>query len=95
MGLRRRFVAQVFLDEVDWSGMTVMDNDELVIYNVLNTEAVPAYVQERVALLRMCEIDRQQRGELNGRNLGPGSVLVYLTYSEFNELKSIGVQERP
>lgn len=88
-------MAQVFLDEVDWSGMTVMDNDELVLYNILNIDEVPSYMQERIAMLRMCEIDEQQRGELNGRNLGPGSVLVYLTYDEFNELKSIGVQEKP
>lgn len=90
-----RYVAQVFLNELGWTGLTLMDNKQLDLFHVKSTEAVPAYVHERVALLRLCEIDEQQRGELNGRNLGPGSVLLYLTYDEFNELTSLGVQERP
>lgn len=88
-------MAQVFLDESSWTGLSVMDNKQLDLFNVKNTEAVPAYVHERVALLRMCDINRHERGEINGRKLSDDCLLVYLTYDEFNELTSLGVQEKP
>lgn len=85
-------VAQVFLDDDGWTLMVLLHNQQLTIYHIERGAQVPEYMNERIALLRLCDINKRERGELNGRRLTENSVLVYLTYDEFNELTSLGVQ---
>jgi hypothetical protein len=88
----RIHVAQVFLDNDGWTHMDLLHNQQLTIYRVDKDAPVPDYMNERIALLRLCEINKRERGELHGRRLTEDTILVYLTYDEFNELTSLGVQ---
>jgi hypothetical protein len=72
----------------------VLDNSNL--YNSdLEGADVPDWLAERVALLRLCEVNRDQRGETIGRKFTDNMMYVYLTYDEYQELsdKILGVQK--
>ncbi len=73
--------------------VNVLDNSSMHSAD-LEGEHAPEWLGERVALLRLCEVNRDQRGELIGRKFTDNMLYVYLTYDEYQELKSqIGVQK--
>ena len=86
----RIHVAQVFLDDDGWTHMDLLHNQQLTIYRINRGTPVPDYMTERIALLRLCDINKRERGELNGRRLTENNILVYLTFDEFNQLTSLG-----
>ena len=87
---QRTFVAQVFLDDDGWTHMDLLHNHQLTIHHIERGAPVPDYMNERIALLRLCDINKREQGELNGRRLSDKSLLVYLTPNEFYELTSLG-----
>ena len=88
----RIHVAQVFLEDDGIQKIDILHNQQLLMYRIKEVASVPDYLKERIALLRMCDINKRERGELHGRRLTEDCILVYLTYDEFNELTSLGVQ---
>jgi hypothetical protein len=41
---------------------------------------------ERIALLKMCDINKEKQGEAIGRKFNNNILYVYLSYDEFKEL---------
>lgn len=57
-------------------------------------DKLPQWLLERAAMLRMCDINYHHKGEAIGRKFTDHMMYVYLTYDEYNELKSqAGVQK--
>lgn len=88
----RIHVAQVFLEDDEIRKIDILHNKQLLMYRIKEAASVPDYLKERIALLRLCDVNKRERGELHGRRLTEDCILVYLTYDEFNELISFGVQ---
>lgn len=92
MGVRYMAIAHVWNDgEVDY--VNVLDNAECET-KTLDGAHVPQWVQERVALLRLCEINREEKGEHIGRKFTDHLLYLYLTYNEYKELIEIINQTR-
>lgn len=73
--------------------VNVLDNAAIRTTD-LEGDLVPQWLRERVALLRLCELNNGTKGESIGRKFTDNMVYVYLTYDEYKELLSIeGVQE--
>lgn len=82
----------------------VWDNGDIEYVNLLDNGAVrtddmegdqvPQWLAERVALLRLCDVDRDTKGEGIGRKFNDHILYVYLTYDEYKDLLSqVGVQK--
>ncbi len=79
------------------------NNGDIEYVNILDNAAIrtaeiegeraPQWLRERVAMLRMCDINHDPRGEVIGRKFNNNMQYVYLTYDEYQELKQIGVQK--
>lgn len=95
MGIRHMAIAHVWSDG-DIEYVNVLDNASLVTTD-MEGEHVPAWVKERVAMLRMCDINLNTKGEGIGRKFTDHMIYVYLTYDEYKDLfelaKSIKQQE--
>jgi hypothetical protein len=81
----KRYVARVVLFD-EWKLVDVMDNYTFLIARFLKDMQVPDYMNERIALLRMCDINKQAKGESIGRRTSDTAMLVYLNYDEYTEL---------
>ncbi len=81
-----RYIAIV---NTDGSGavefVTVADNQELESVK-LTARQTPAWVMERVALLRLCEVNRSSQPESIGRKFSEQLIYVYLNKKEYDEL---------
>lgn len=92
VSIRYMVIAHVW-NNGDIEYVNVLDNANLETQD-MDGEQVPPWLRERVALLRMCDINRDQRGELIGRKFTEHMLYVYLTYDEHKELISIINQPR-
>lgn len=94
MGLRFMAIAHVWSNG-DIEYVNLLDNGSLTTVD-MEGEHVPPWLRERVALLRMCDINKDTKGEGIGRKFTEHMLYVYLTYDEHKELnviaKSAGVQ---
>lgn len=63
----------------------VLDNRALITCDVEGSKA-PHWLQERVAMLRMCEINHDPEGETIGRRFSKNIIYVYLNKPEYKEL---------
>jgi hypothetical protein len=73
--------------------VNVLDNASIRTMDLEGDQA-PQWLKERVAMLRMCDINHDPKGEVIGRKFTNNMQYVYLTYDEYQELKSqIGVQK--
>jgi hypothetical protein len=80
------FAAMAMLDEDgDVTKISVMSNVSYAIF-VLPLDSVPEYLAERIALLKMCDINKGKQGEAIGRRFNNDTIYVYLSYDEFKEL---------
>lgn len=68
--------------------VNVLDNVTIKT-DELEGDYVPMWLRERVAMLRMCDVNRQEKGEGIGRKFTEHMLYVYLTYDEYNELINI------
>ena len=46
-------------------------------------KVVPQFLAERIALLKMCEVNTREEGETIGRKLATTSIVVYLSQEEY------------
>lgn len=81
----KRYVARV-VDFDEWELVDVMDNHTFGIRRFPSEFVMPDYMKERVALLRMCDINKGAKGEIIGRRISDTSILVYLNYDEYTDL---------
>lgn len=87
MGFQYMAIAHVW-DSGDIDYLNVLDNKALTT-QTLEGPHVPSWVQERIALLRLCEINRDPKGEQLGRKFTDHMLYVNLTYDEHKELTEI------
>jgi hypothetical protein len=80
------FTAMVMLDEDgNLERISAMSNISYAIFE-LPLDSVPEYLMERIALLKMCDINKEKQGEAIGRKFNNNIIYVYLSYDEFKEL---------
>ena len=95
MGIRYMVIAHVWSNG-DIEYINVLDNITIKTQD-MEGEHVPSWLTERVALLRLCDVNRDEKGEFIGRKFTDHMLYVYLTYDEYNELvdliKSINERE--
>ena len=76
--------------------VNLLDNASLTTID-MEGEHVPTWLKERVALLRLCDVNLNDKGEGIGRKFTDHMIYVYLTYDEHKQLnelaKSIKQQE--
>ena len=82
---KKRYVARVVLFD-EWKLVDVLDNYTFEIKVFPRSYILPDYMNERIALLRMCDINKQAEGESIGRRTSDTAMLVYLNYDEYKEL---------
>jgi len=94
MALRFMAIAHVWSNG-DIEYVNLLDNGSLTtVY--MDGAHVPPWLRERVALLRLCDVNKDAKGESLGRKFTEHMLYVYLTHDEHKELneivKSEGVQ---
>lgn len=71
--------------------INVIDNGSLGVMSI-TSEVVPEFLKERIALLKLCDIDRES-DQLIGRRFSEDVVYVYLSFDEHREIINLtGVQ---
>jgi hypothetical protein len=68
--------------------INVLDNKELTT-EALDGRMVPDWFRERVALLRLCEVNKTARGESIGRRFTEHMIYVYLDKKEHKQLSKL------
>ena len=87
MGIRHMVIAHVWSNG-DIEYINVLDNGSLAVTDMEGAH-VPAWLKERVAMLRMCDVNLNERGEGIGRKFTDHMIYVYLTYDEHKELTEL------
>lgn len=83
----QRFILWVRLD-ADGVIESVHAQDNVRFDSVwVDMSKVPDYVVERIALLKLTDVNKTQKGELLGRKLEDEVVVVYLTHDEYKQIK--------
>jgi hypothetical protein len=83
----KRYVVWVDLNESgDVESIQVQDNEnfEVVVFDLYKA---PEFVVERIALLKLTDVNKLEKGELIGRKLHDDVLVVYLTYDEYQQIK--------
>ena len=88
----KRYVARVVLFD-EWKLVDVMDNYTFEIKVFPRNNVLPDYMNERIALLRMCDINKQAKGESIGRRTSETAMLVYLSHEEYSDLINLKYKE--
>jgi len=86
--MNQRFVVIVYLQEdgdVDWA--VACDNMSGDKFELPEMSECPAFVPERLALLKLTDVNKSEKGEIVGRKLDPKSIVIYISYDEYQELK--------
>ena len=90
MRVKNPYVARVVLtDDGGWHHIDILNNYSFVIDTLFYGAQVPDYVEERIALLRMCDVNKRKKGETLGRKTNEGILVMYLSYDEYVELKNL------
>ena len=90
MKVQKPYVARVVLtDDGGWHHIDILNNYSFVIDTLFHGAQVPDYVEERIALLRMCDVNKRKKGETLGRKTNEGILVMYLSYDEYVELKNL------
>lgn len=76
----------------DLEYFNVCDNVDISARSV-DSALAPAWLKERVALLRLCDINKESKGESIGRRFTDHMLYVYLSNEEFHELNELSKQE--
>jgi len=90
MRVKKPYVARVVLtDDGGWHHIDILNNYSFVIDTLFHGTQVPDYVEERIALLRLCDVNKRKKGEKLGRRTSDGVLVMYLSYDEYVELKNL------
>lgn len=87
MAIRHMVIAHVWSNG-DIEYVNLLDNASLTTTD-MEGEHVPTWLRERVAMLRMCDINLNSKGEGIGRKFTDHMIYVYLTYDEYKDLYEI------
>lgn len=83
----QRFVIWVRLNEVgDVVSVQAQDNGTFETIN-LDLSRAPEFVADRIALLKLTDVNKREKGELIGRRLANDVLIVYLNYDEYQQIK--------
>lgn len=83
----QRFVIWVKLNEVgDVASVQAQDNGTFETVN-LDLSHAPEFVADRIALLKLTDVNKREKGELIGRRLANDVLIVYLNYDEYQQIK--------
>lgn len=82
--LRYVVIAHVW-DTGDIDYVNVLDN-KMLTTETMDGRIVPDWLRERVALLRLCEVDKTGRGENIGRKFTDHMIYVYIDHKEHKKL---------
>ena len=86
MDMTKRFVARVYVDAVGKvKEVKALDNSALFVDTIACGDLPPELI-ERIALLRLCEINHEEKGELVGRKFSEELLYLYLSYDEYKNL---------
>lgn len=90
MRVQKPYVARVVLtDDGGWHHIDILNNYSFVIDTLFHGAQVPDYVEERIALLKLCNVNKGKKGEKLGRRTSDGTLVMYLNYDEYIELKNL------
>lgn len=77
----------VTLDEFgDVLDCSVQDNETFGIFDIDLSKA-PEFVAERIALMKLTDVNKSIKGGVIGRKYTHDSFTIYLNYDEFKQLK--------
>ena len=83
----QRFIVWVRLNDVgDVDSVQAQDNDTFEAID-LDLSRAPEFVADRIALLKLTDVNKSEKGELIGRKLDNTVLIIYLTYDEYQQIK--------
>lgn len=83
----QRFVIWVRLNEVgDVASVQAQDNGTFETTDI-DLSRAPEFVADRIALLKLTDVNKREKGELIGRRLANDVLIVYLDYDEYQQIK--------
>ena len=86
--MSQRFIIWVNLyEDGDVRSLSAMDNETLESVMMGELSTVPDFVVERIALIKLTDVNKSEKGELIGRKLSPNVIIIYLTYDEYQQIK--------
>ena len=95
MGIVTNYVLWVTIDRSgDVSEIGMLNNKTFDGYRLPDVSELPEFVAERIALLKLTDVNKEEKGESIGRRLSPFQLVVYLSYDEFNLLKRKSANEK-
>ena len=89
--MKRNYTASVEIDVTGDFVKVILNNNKL--YQVRRVVTTPLFLHERVAMLRLTDINRTANGEIIGRKLSDKLFTIYLTYVEFRNMMLTGVNK--
>jgi hypothetical protein len=86
--MKQRFILWVTLgDTGDVHSVTAMDNGTYESIGGIDLYYAPEFVAERIALIKLTDVNKTEKGESVGRKLHEDVIIVYLTYDEYQQIK--------
>lgn len=87
--MTQRFIIWVNLDPEtgDVTSAAVMDNERLESFPLPELHRTPLFVPDRIALMKLTDVNKSEKGEILGRKISEQVVIIYLTYDEYHQLK--------
>ena len=89
--MKRNYTASVEIDVTGDFVKVILNNNKL--YQVRRVVTTPLFLHERVAMLRLTDINKTANGEIIGRKLSDKLFTIYLTYDEFRNMMLTGVNK--
>ena len=85
--VNKRHIVWVDLSESgDVESIQAQDNENFEVVD-FDLSKAPEFVAERIALLKLTDVNKLEKGELIGRKLHDDVLVVYLTYDEYQQIK--------
>ena len=87
--MKQRFIIWVNLDPEtgDVTSAAVMDNERLESFSLPELHRTPPFGPDRIALMKLTDVNKSEKGEILGRKISETVVIIYLTYDEYYQLK--------
>ena len=83
----QRFIIWVNLhDDGDVVSVQAQDNDTFETIDI-DLSRAPEFVAERIALIKLTDVNKREKGDSVGRKLSSNVIIIYLTYDEYKQIK--------
>ena len=84
----QRYIVWVKLENTgDVVSVQAQDNERFDKIDIDDLSRAPEFVADRIALLKLTDVNKREKGELIGRRLADDVLIVYLTYDEYQQIK--------